>query len=230
MTRVIMMCAVLLAFVSTTASADERFIPLKSGESVVIDGFVGQSLKPGKNATVEGLEDQSIDIKPDTPRRKVANPPLPAPRPAQVFPNGYMDGEDFLWTGGGEDPLRISLKEALAIPRLNLPKDVQERFLRAVQSAPEGHDAYTLRHGDKLGGAMVSGPGSIAMNPKAMTDEWKVGRSRVVRVWWIRDAEGREWRFMIPEVCKNLLIERMEAPVPCVCVPEKGDACIPATS
>lgn len=154
---------------------------------------------------------------------------------AQQFPNGVFDesSKTFLWRNGGGDPLCVSPEEALALPRVaaEIPLHVRQELLARMATARQGAPTRVIKDGDRED-IMISGCNDpwIAQNVVAQPSKWKDGRSREAwSVYYTDPATGEQWRMTFYEVCDNITVTRIGAPVRCICI-EDVDACAAPSS
>lgn len=157
--------------------------------------------------------------------------PLPALATTRTFLNGTWSSQEssFLWTGGGEDPLRSHLRAdgfraALAIPRLGLSVETQALLRQAILNRSPREIDLAAVYQDRyvVGDVMVSGNGWVAFRPKAITKDWKAGRSTLANWWGVtNERTGERWEIIVPQICSNLVLTRLGQAVPCVCDPQQ---------
>ncbi len=144
-----------------------------------------------------------------------------------VFPNGEVIGGQLHWSNGGGDPLRLSMSNALAQPRLNLQPGLQQAILHKMREAPEIID-LRMYNNQVLPGVMMSGDGWLAVNPVIQTSRWQ-RQNFAARSWFLtwRDASGQvqRWQFIIADVCRNPILIPRGGALPCICNPVL-DACV----
>jgi len=162
--------------------------------------------------------------------------PLSVPVVAQessspsVWPNGELDlvSGEFLWTNGGGDPLRLSWEKTLKQKRVaeKVPAHVRVELLGRIRVALKGLPTHQVADGDREDVMFSGKKGWMAKNVVAMPSKWPSSRSRDAwAVYYTDPKTGNQWRLTVYKACNNIALTGVAAPLQCVCVPEKGDAC-----
>lgn len=105
--------------------------------------------------------------------------------PPNYLRTGHIDpnGDIFVWTGGGLDPLLLTPREALNLPQVQavMPADVADKLLLEMEQIRRGPSNYTVVDGSREDVMLSGRNGWIANKVLARPSFWRPGSSK--RAW-----------------------------------------------